>query len=79
MIVFSMAQDIILSHLLERYLANQIYTYIGDILIAVNPLKTLNLYGPEVSLHAVIKMQNVTECCHKLIHKISSLYYLHVC
>ena len=56
MIVFSMAQDIILSHLLERYLANQIYTYIGDILIAVNPLKTLNLYGPEVSLHAVIKM-----------------------
>lgn len=61
MIVFSMAQDIILSHLLERYLANQIYTYIGDILIAVNPLKTLNLYGPEVSLHAVIKMQNVTD------------------
>ena len=65
MIFFSMAQDIILSHLLERYLANQIYTYIGDILIAVNPLKTLNLYGPEVSLHAVIKMQNVTECCLK--------------
>ena len=65
MIFFSMAQDIILSHLLERYLANQIYTYIGDILIAVNPLKTLNLYGPEVSLHAwVIKMQNVTEWCH---------------
>jgi len=61
MIVFSMAQDIILSHLLERYLANQIYTYIGDILIAVNPLKTLNLYGPEVSLQAVIKMKNVTE------------------
>lgn len=43
----SLTEDIILSHLLERYLANQIYTYIGDILIAVNPLKTLNLYGPE--------------------------------
>lgn len=42
-------QDIILSHLLERYLNNQIYTYIGDILIAINPLQTLNLYGPEVS------------------------------
>lgn len=47
---FSSVQDIILSHLLERYLNNQIYTYIGDILIAVNPLQTLNLYGPEVSL-----------------------------
>lgn len=43
----SLTEDIILSHLLERYLNNQIYTYIGEILIAVNPLKTLNLYGPE--------------------------------
>lgn len=47
---FFCGQDIILSHLLERYLNNQIYTYIGDILIAVNPLQTLNLYGPEVSV-----------------------------
>ncbi|XP_078345595.1 myosin-IIIb-like isoform X2 [Oculina patagonica] len=45
----SLTEDIILSHLLERYMNNQIYTYIGDILIAVNPLKTLNLYGPEHS------------------------------
>ncbi|KAJ7354826.1 TRAFAC class myosin-kinesin ATPase super [Desmophyllum pertusum] len=45
----SLTEDIILSHLLERYLNNQIYTYIGDILIAVNPLQTLNLYGPEHS------------------------------
>lgn len=45
----SLTEDIILSHLLERYLNNQIYTYIGDILIAVNPLQTLNLYGPEIA------------------------------
>ncbi|XP_022785174.1 myosin-IIIb-like isoform X2 [Stylophora pistillata] len=45
----SLTEDIILSHLLERYLNNQIYTYIGDILIAVNPLQTLNLYGPELA------------------------------
>lgn len=43
----SLTEDIILSHLLGRYLNNQIYTYIGDILIAINPLKTLDLYGPE--------------------------------
>ncbi|XP_044183508.1 myosin-IIIb-like isoform X2 [Acropora millepora] len=43
----SLTEDIILSHLLGRYLIDNIYTYIGDILIAINPLKTLDLYGPE--------------------------------
>ena len=42
-------QDIILSHLLERYLNDQIYTYIGDILIAVNPQQHLNIYRKDVS------------------------------
>ena len=55
-------QDVILSHLLERYLNNQIYTYIGDILIAVNPLKTLNLYGVEVSLRIFLHGINYYTC-----------------
>ncbi|XP_032241097.1 myosin-IIIb isoform X3 [Nematostella vectensis] len=45
----TLTEEIILSHLLERFMANRIYTYIGDILIAVNPLQTLNIYGEEHS------------------------------
>ena len=33
---------------MERYLGDQIYTYIGDILIAVNPFKTLPIYDKQV-------------------------------
>ena len=48
--VYILIQDVILGHLLERYLNNQIYTYIGDILIAVNPFKQLDIYNSKVSL-----------------------------
>ena len=46
----SLNEEIILSHLLERYLGEQIYTYIGDILIALNPLQSLNIYNKQVLL-----------------------------
>ena len=46
-----------MSHLLGRYLNNQIYTYIGDILIAINPLKTLGLYGPEVRRALIVRLR----------------------
>lgn len=32
-----------------RYAANTIYTYVSDILVAVNPFKDLGLYGPETA------------------------------
>lgn len=42
-------EDIIVGQLQKRFLLGQIYTYIGDILIAVNPFKTLDLYGEQHS------------------------------
>lgn len=38
---------------------NQIYTYIGDILIAVNPFKPLKIYSDEVSNQFTIFMMKV--------------------
>ncbi|XP_075704688.1 myosin-IIIb-like [Rhinoderma darwinii] len=42
-------EEKLLNTLHTRYLQLRVYTYIGDILIAVNPLQALPLYGPEVS------------------------------
>ncbi|XP_077137407.1 myosin-IIIb-like isoform X1 [Ranitomeya variabilis] len=42
-------EEKLLSALHTRYLQLRVYTYIGDILIAVNPLQPLPCYGPEVS------------------------------
>ncbi|KAM4050182.1 myosin-IIIb-like [Anomaloglossus baeobatrachus] len=42
-------EEKLLQNLHSRYLQLRVYTYIGDILIAVNPLQMLPLYGPEVS------------------------------
>ncbi|XP_014669755.1 PREDICTED: myosin-IIIb-like [Priapulus caudatus] len=41
--------DVIVQHLENRYNAGQIYTYIGDILIAVNPFCPLTIYNDETS------------------------------
>lgn len=44
-----LTEDAIVDQLLTRYNRNQIYTYIGDILVAVNPFADLGIYGLEVS------------------------------
>ncbi|XP_071987610.1 myosin-IIIb-like isoform X2 [Engystomops pustulosus] len=44
-----LTEERLLSDLHTRYTELRVYTYIGDILIAVNPLQTLPLYGSEVS------------------------------
>lgn len=39
----------LLEHLRGRFLEDRIYTYIGDILVAINPFRPLPLYGKSVS------------------------------
>ncbi|XP_046702099.1 myosin-IIIa [Silurus meridionalis] len=42
-------ENTVTEHLQKRYANEQIYTYVGDILIAVNPFHEINLYTPEHS------------------------------
>jgi myosin heavy subunit len=41
-------EGIILHHTRNRYLSNKIYTFVGSILIAVNPYKKLDIYGVDI-------------------------------
>lgn len=45
----SLSEQIITDQLQKRYQLGQIYTYIGDILLAINPFKRLNIYEESVS------------------------------
>uniref|UniRef100_A0A671QLN9 non-specific serine/threonine protein kinase n=1 Tax=Sinocyclocheilus anshuiensis TaxID=1608454 RepID=A0A671QLN9_9TELE len=42
-------EETIIAHLQRRYQELQIYTYVGDILIALNPFQNLNIYSPQFS------------------------------
>ncbi len=42
-------EDSIVTQLFHRFMQGQIYTYIGDILVAVNPFTRLGIYNEEVS------------------------------
>lgn len=44
----SLSQETIIRHLQRRYDELQIYTYVGDILIALNPFQNLSIYSPQV-------------------------------
>lgn len=48
---------------MERYLGDQIYTYIGDILIAVNPFKNLPIYDNEVRVSPNMNFLHVLDSC----------------
>lgn len=45
----SLNEEIVITNLFRRFQEGQIYTYIGDILVAVNPFKSLDIYGEKVS------------------------------
>lgn len=49
MVFFPCLQETIISHLQKRYDELQVYTYVGDILIALNPFQNLSIYSPQVS------------------------------
>lgn len=39
-----------MTQLFNRFMQGQIYTYIGDILLAVNPFTQLGIYNDEVKI-----------------------------
>jgi hypothetical protein len=47
-VVFFHFQNVIISQLWKRYQKQQIYTYVGDILISINPFQKLNIYSEKV-------------------------------
>ncbi|XP_041116372.1 myosin-IIIb-like [Polyodon spathula] len=53
-------EETLIAHLQKRYAALQIYTYVGDILIALNPFQNLNIYSPQFSklYHGVRRSSN---------------------
>lgn len=46
--LFSSLQNTVTEQLQSRYGRDQIYTYVGDILIAVNPFHKMEIYTPQV-------------------------------
>ncbi|XP_067843594.1 myosin-IIIb isoform X3 [Heptranchias perlo] len=56
----SLDEEIIIYCLQKRYSELQIYTYVGDILIALNPFQDLPIYSPEFSklYHGVKRCSN---------------------
>jgi len=41
-------EDILIANLYQRFKRDQIYTYIGNMIISVNPYKKLAIYTPEI-------------------------------
>uniref|UniRef100_A0A8B9LZS9 Myosin IIIB n=1 Tax=Astyanax mexicanus TaxID=7994 RepID=A0A8B9LZS9_ASTMX len=53
-------EETIILHLQKRYGDLQIYTYVGDILIALNPFQNLSIYSPQFSrlYHGAKRLDN---------------------
>ncbi|XP_015334428.2 myosin-IIIb [Marmota marmota marmota] len=53
-------EETIIHHLQKRYADSLIYTYVGDILIALNPFQNLSIYSPQFSrlYHGVKRISN---------------------
>lgn len=44
----NLTEDTFINNLHQRYKRDQIYTYIGTFLVAVNPFKPLSIYSPDL-------------------------------
>lgn len=42
------SQDVLVGQLMNRYHKRRIYTYVGDILVSVNPFQNLSIYNDKV-------------------------------
>lgn len=49
-----LTEDAIVEQLHKRYIDNQIYTYIGDIIVAINPFTDIGIYTTQVKLRSRI-------------------------
>jgi myosin III len=45
-----LTEEAIVEQLHKRYTQNQIYTYIGDIIVAVNPFTDIGIYTTKVNI-----------------------------
>lgn len=53
--MFFVFKNIVAAQLKERYLKGSIYTYVGDILVSVNPFHEMpELYSEEVDITLII-------------------------
>lgn len=92
-IIFILPQSTVSEHLEKCYSRDQIYIYVGDILIALNPFQSLGLYSTKVrvwltslctnnshsqSLHLNRCQQSVTQHLEKTATYLS-LKYRHRC
>uniref|UniRef100_A0ABM0M8X5 Unconventional myosin-XVI-like n=1 Tax=Saccoglossus kowalevskii TaxID=10224 RepID=A0ABM0M8X5_SACKO len=59
-----LTEKIILQELMKRYKVDQVYTYVGDILIAVNPFKELPIYSSDASLMYKNIQDRKSKCPH---------------
>lgn len=55
----TLTEDAIVEQLQKRYTQDQIYTYIGDILVAVNPFTDIGIYTTKVFLYKLQMLFNL--------------------
>ncbi|XP_057406926.1 myosin-IIIb [Balaenoptera acutorostrata] len=66
-------EDTIIHQLQKRYVDLLIYTYVGDILIALNPFQNLNIYSPQCIVISGESGSGKTESAHLIVQHLTFL------